>query len=201
MNEREPSPEERIILATIDAIEAEGISNVTTRSIAARAGANSAAINYYFRSKDNLLTRVLDFTLDNAFGDLDEFLPDGSILDTQPLKAYYRHMIWGMRTYPGICRAHFYEPLVNRSFSTAAIERLNDFLETIYAKLMPSCRDDSGETLRLALVQLQSSVLMSGLAPEAFAPFVGDQLSSQEQLDAYVDQLVDALIGPFLTAT
>jgi TetR/AcrR family transcriptional regulator, regulator of cefoperazone and chloramphenicol sensitivity len=196
----EPSPQERIILGTIDAIEAEGIQNLTTRSIAKQAGVNSAAINYYFRSKDNLLDQVLEFTLNNAFGDLDEFLPEGPLTDTAPLKAYYHHMVWGMREYPGICQAHFYEPLVTRSFNSGAINRLNEFLDTIYDKLRPGCPPALHERMRLSLVQLQSALLMSGLAPDAYQLFLGDRLATQERLNAYVDQVVDDLIGPYLSA-
>jgi len=194
------SPQERIILGTIAAIEADGIQNVTTRSIAKQAGVNSAAINYYFRSKQILMDQVLEFTLDNAFGDLDEFIPDGPLTDTAPLKAYYRHMLWGMREYPRICEAHLYEPMVNRSLSSRAKERLNEFLGTIYDKLTPGCPAHLHDRMRLSLVQLQSALLMSGFAPEAYRPFIGDRLGTQESLDRYVDQLVDDLIGSYMQA-
>ena len=200
MSTADQSPQERIILGTIAAIEAEGIQNVTTRSIAKQAGVNSAAINYYFRSKDLLIAQVLEFTLDNAFGDQDEFIPAGPLTDTAPLKAYYRHMLWGMREYPRISQAHLYEPMVNRSLSSPAIERLNEFLATIYEKLTPGCPANLHERLRLSLIQLQSALLMSGFAPEAYRPFIGDHLDTQESLDAYVDQVVDDLMGPYLHA-
>ena len=200
MSTADQSPQERIILGTIAAIEAEGIQNVTTRSIAKQAGVNSAAINYYFRSKDILIERVLEFTLDNAFGDLDEFIPAGPLTDTAPLKAYYHHMLWGMREYPRVCQAHLYEPMLNRSLSSRAGERLNEFLAIIYEKLTPSCPPSLHERMRLSLVQLQSSLLMSGFAPEAYHPFIGSRLDTQENLNEYVDQLVDDLIGPYLHA-
>lgn len=200
MSTTDQSPQERIILGTIAAIEAEGIQNVTTRSIAKQAGVNSAAINYYFRSKDLLIEQVLNFTLDNAFGDLGEFIPDGPLTDTEPLKAYYRHVLWGMREYPRICEAHLYEPMVGRSMASPAVERLNEFLATIYEKLTPSCPPSLHERMRLSLIHLQSALLMSGFAPEAYQSFLGDRLDTQESLDAYVDQLVDDLIGPYLQA-
>ncbi|MBU8913411.1 MAG: TetR/AcrR family transcriptional regulator [Spirochaetales bacterium] len=198
MSTPDQSPQERIIVGTIAAIEAEGIQNVTTRSIARHAGVNSAAINYYFRTKDLLIAQVLEFTLNNAFGDLDEFIPDGPLTDTAPLKAYYRHIVWGMRKYPRISQAHLYEPMVNRSLSSRASERLNEFLATIYEKLTPGCPAHLHERMRLSLVQLQSALLMSGLAPEAYQPFIGDRLDTQESLDRYVDQFVDDLIGQYL---
>ncbi|MCK4517123.1 MAG: hypothetical protein KAU31_17820, partial [Spirochaetaceae bacterium] len=119
---------------------------------------------------------------------------------TAPLKAYYRHMLWGMREYPRICQAHLYEPLVNRSLSSRAGERLNEFLATIYEKLTPSCPAHLHDRMRLSLIQLQSSLLMSGFASEVYQPFIGNRLDTQESLNEYVDQVVDDLIGPYLHA-
>ncbi|MDP4095119.1 MAG: TetR family transcriptional regulator, partial [Bacillota bacterium] len=55
MNSEEKNAKERIILATIELIEKKGINSITTRGIASTANVNSAAINYYFGSKEKLL--------------------------------------------------------------------------------------------------------------------------------------------------
>jgi AcrR family transcriptional regulator len=57
----------RILEAAIAAIEEYGFKNVTVRRIAAKAGVNIAAINYYFRTKEQLLDKVIEVALDNAF--------------------------------------------------------------------------------------------------------------------------------------
>jgi len=55
MSENERSVEERSIRVTITCIEAEGLERTTIRRIADIAGVNSAAINYYFRSRERLI--------------------------------------------------------------------------------------------------------------------------------------------------
>ena len=209
MSEREPSietmlaegdkidPEQRILLAAIQDIEDEGIQNVTIRGIAKRAGVNSAAINYYYRSKDRLLDQVMDYTLENAFGDVTEFIPDGPIDSTDPIKAYLRHMLWGMRQYPGICRAHLYAPLVESQIESRAVDRFNALMGSICDRMQHRVPHNGQMELKWGLVQLVSSLLMSGLAPDVFHEFLGDALQEQTQIDAYVDDLVDRILGSY----
>lgn len=50
---------EQIIAVTLTAIQKEGLSAITIRQIAERAGVNVAAVNYHFGSKDALINEVL----------------------------------------------------------------------------------------------------------------------------------------------
>lgn len=50
---------EQIIAVTLEAIQSEGLSALTIRQIAERAGVNVAAVNYHFGSKDALVNEVL----------------------------------------------------------------------------------------------------------------------------------------------
>src|SRR5688500_11224794 len=60
---------DRIVVATLRVIERDGLDALTVRTIAREAGANIAAINYYFRSKDDLVALVLERALDRALAD------------------------------------------------------------------------------------------------------------------------------------
>lgn len=194
----DPSPEERIVLGAIAAIEAEGIQNVTTRSIARYAGVNSAAINYYFRSKDRLMERVIDYTLNNAFGDIGEYIPAGPLHSLEPVKAYYRDILWGIREYPQISRAHLMGPIINEVAGDPSGRRLNDFLVFLFQKLTPMCLPDRHEELRRGLVLLQSALMMFGLSPTTYSQFLGTDEFSRDDMNIYVDQLVDRLIGSYI---
>jgi AcrR family transcriptional regulator len=68
--EAKVSTRDRIRLAAIEAIEQHGIDQLTTRLIAEGAGTNLASINYHFRTKDDLLTEVLQSTADHMLQDV-----------------------------------------------------------------------------------------------------------------------------------
>ncbi len=80
MSNTDISSEQKIMEATINCIEKQGIQNVTILSIAQEAGVNSAAISYYFRSKENMLEQALQTTIQNAFEDR-EVISDREDLD------------------------------------------------------------------------------------------------------------------------
>ena len=51
---------ERVLTAAMQVFAEHGFDGATLREITALAGANIAAVNYYFRSKDELIRHVLD---------------------------------------------------------------------------------------------------------------------------------------------
>ena len=67
--ERGPGTRERILVSAIERIERDGAATLTTRAIAAAAGVNVAAINYYFRTKGALLRSALELAWANAARD------------------------------------------------------------------------------------------------------------------------------------
>ncbi|SFI60988.1 transcriptional regulator, TetR family [Paenibacillus sp. UNC496MF] len=70
-----PATKENILAATLELIKAEGIEGVTIRKIAAAAGANVALVNYYFGSKEKLISETLKVQLTSfqaAFAVFDE---------------------------------------------------------------------------------------------------------------------------------
>jgi AcrR family transcriptional regulator len=60
---QENDPQARIIDAALQVFASEGFELATLRAITERAGVNIAAVNYYFRSKGDLLRYVLDYLI------------------------------------------------------------------------------------------------------------------------------------------
>jgi AcrR family transcriptional regulator len=60
------SVEEKILDSTLYLIGNKGTSNVPIRAIAKEAGVNVSAINYYFRSKDEMLRQTKEFFISNT---------------------------------------------------------------------------------------------------------------------------------------
>jgi AcrR family transcriptional regulator len=189
-----PSPiETKIIEAAIDCIEKYGIRGATNRRIADMAGVNSAAINYYFRSKDALIGRVMQTTLHNAFDWADiERLPGGSAAER--CKAVFNHLIAGGVNYPGISRAHFYDLLVEGNYEILAVERLNEFIARLAADLAARGAKLDPVALRLACAQIASASLFMALSPRLFQTGLAIDLTDPPTREIFVDSMVDKIL-------
>ncbi|XXF78747.1 TetR/AcrR family transcriptional regulator [Myxococcaceae bacterium GXIMD 01537] len=180
---------ERIVAAVIVCIERVGLESTGIREIAREAHVNSAAISYYFGSKDRLVALALEQTLDQAFGhvlvDFDQLRADG----VEVREAFERVMdeqLTNSTRYPRIAYAHMREALVHQRYDTAPVQRLNTFLVELARRLAPAAPDVTPEALRLALTHVWSSMVLLAMAPRLFEGFVALDFESPEQRRAWV---------------
>ncbi len=157
-----------IIIATINCISDDGIAGATVRNITSRAGVNTAAINYYFGSRENLIEAALKETLRNAF-DTDD-IPRSLEDDYRTVfSATLSHWYDGVVQYPGITRAHFDEIVNHRSGSDTISAGFRKFILDIYDILIKHGLKESPETL--ARVNMIFASFMFGvLFPEIARP-------------------------------
>jgi len=193
MSRKELSSRERIYLATIKIIGKEGIQALTTRKIAQEAEVNIAAINYYFGSKDKLVEEALNGTL-KEMADFPSDLLDVETLEVPArLQAFFQGMMGSMVKYPGIPKAHLYAPLVENDFSTPFMRLFQEFLEDVHTKLEEKGvkGKDKDMDLRMAIVQMFSALILPGILPEMFEPFIQAKFKDPEVLKRYVAGLLD----------
>jgi AcrR family transcriptional regulator len=186
--------ESRIIAATIACIEAEGIEAATIRKIASYAGVNSAAINYYFRTKERLIERALEVTLDNAF-DWSDFESSSGAGPRERAVAILDDLVQGALAYPGLSRAHFMGPITEGDYSGLAVERLNEFAERLHDDLRARGATLPGDQLRTAVVQLMvATMVYAALAPGLLHRFHPVDFHDPVDRHSYIATLVEALI-------
>jgi AcrR family transcriptional regulator len=186
--------EQKIIDAAITCVEKYGINGTTNRRIAEIAKVNSAAINYYFRSKEVLIDRVMKITLDNAFDWNDiEILPSRNALER--CIAVFEHIIEGACNFPGITRAHFYDLLIEGKEDSPAVERLNQFLVRLSEDLKEKGSNLSAKELRLATFQIASACLMISIAPRAFRQGARLDMNDPKSRQEFVTRLVTKLLS------
>lgn len=195
--ESEHPARERILLATITCVERDGIDAVTTRAIAREAGVNIAAINYYFQSKERLVELALARTLDEAFAEplaaLDRMRAASHPRDA--LIEVVEELVAGAIRYPHIAFAHLRDPIVRQRYDAPAIERMREFLDALHARLGRPLRARGGVPRRVALSQLWSVILMTGLLPGLTKATAGIDLHNPGARRTYVRTLVCALFG------
>jgi AcrR family transcriptional regulator len=181
--------ETKIIQAAIDCIEKYGIQGSTNRKITEMAGVNSAAINYYFRSKDVLIEICMQKTLENAFDFSDfERLPGGSAHER--CVAIFDELIAGGIAYPGITRSHFYELLTEGKYDALVVGKLNEFVRNLAEDMQARRVALDPQEAQPACAQMTMTVMMAILAPRLFSKGLGLDLCDPDTRKRFVDQLV-----------
>jgi AcrR family transcriptional regulator len=186
--------EQRIIEAAIACIEEFGFNDITVRRIAVKAGVNTAAINYYFRTKEQLIDKVIEVTLHNAFDWSD--LQDTEDLGVRDqLLAIMEHLTEGGQNFPEMTRAHFFESMVNGNYDTRAVKELNAFMETMLQKFMQKgCKMDEKE-LRYSISQVFMAGMFSiSVVPNISMNFLGADLKDKTERRAYLKHLIYRVI-------
>ena len=96
-----PDARERIIKAVLVLIGEKGDINPTVREIAQKANVNLASINYYFRSKKNLLTEVEKYFAEEI-NQITSMLNDENIKKVERIFMWANEMMTQLAEYPGI---------------------------------------------------------------------------------------------------
>jgi AcrR family transcriptional regulator len=194
MNEDRKLTESKLIDAAIECIEAHGLSGATIQRIAERAGVNNAAVNYYFRSKDQLIHRALTVTLANAF-DWGDFAESENLPAAERLVHILTTLMRDAHQYPGLSLAHFSETITQRNYDTVAIHRLNAFIGELEADLTKRGVSLTGDELKMALTQIVGCVLLQGiLLPGLFTEYSGMDLGVDKVAERFVRRLVERLL-------
>jgi TetR/AcrR family transcriptional regulator, regulator of cefoperazone and chloramphenicol sensitivity len=85
----------RILSEAMILFAAQGFRNTTIRDLAARAGVNIAAINYHFRSKDDLYAEVVNNALQEYASEIiaAERTTEGALADLSGLESFIRGVV------------------------------------------------------------------------------------------------------------
>jgi AcrR family transcriptional regulator len=182
--------ERRIIDATIRCIEVEGLEAVTTRRVAELAGVNSAAINYYFRSKEILLQKALGVTVGNSVGHWELIIADKSAPLEGRLRSILREMLEGTRGYPNLVKANVYGPLMEGNYETEFSRRFRRFTVQVRELAAPLFRGLADREIEHRVMALFAAALLPGLLGGFFSDVPAGGLGDSEAQASYVDLLI-----------
>lgn len=184
------SQEDKILHATIQCLEDNGVQGTTIRKIAEIAQVNSAAISYYFRSKNILVEKAMETALRNAF-DFDNFPPLKEQPITQWLTDVFLFMVEGGMKYPGLTRSFFHDIITLGTRNTLAGKKLNEFMEQLSAQIMTGSNMPDSH-LRKSLVQIASAAfLVPVLMPHVFDGFNPEMPKTSDEWEDYIYSIVD----------
>ena len=195
MDASEMSPEQRIVIAAVETIEAFGIDGATTRRIATRAGVNVASINYYFRTKENLIAQALQHSLRNAF-DWDDFSPSDDYTAADRLVYIIDDLVRGVRTFPRLTHAHFSRETEPDGTPGISLRELAGFLRQVEEDLERRGVSQSRARLRESVLQVvMATVIGAVFFPSLFELYGGFSIDDRDARRKYVRNVVDSALS------
>ena len=195
MASRKQQIKEKILVSAIEHIEEKGIQALTIRAVAAKAGVNSAAVNYYFGTKEALVEEALARTLEEFKRIPAETLQAENTDSQTRLREFFVALFEGLVRWPRIARAHLQSPLFQADYGTPFIDTFNSFLIGLLQQLEEMPLGSREENLRVRIIQTISAVLIPGLMPGLFRYFSGLDFADPEARRSYVDDLVSRLFS------
>lgn len=160
---------ERLLSVTLEAIERHGISSLTVRQVAEAAGANLAAVNYHFRSKEALVAEALEVAMQSFLENCEPLLHCIPTDGRAGLVALLGFLLDGSLAFPGLVRALLYDAFSERDFSgpfprafVPIALRLRDLIKDAVPELDG---DEAGHRAVMALSAAFFPAFFSGLFP------------------------------------
>jgi AcrR family transcriptional regulator len=190
MSPEETNTSERILSAAIELLAGSRPEAITIREIAAKAGVNVAAINYHFRSKDNLIDEAVYAFSSRAFAQGLQLLRDEGVAPAERLLRFLKGYARGLVEYHGITRTAFEKTLA----SSPTGGRYAGLTREMFTSVAGVLRELTGEADELAnarrTLMLFSGVIFPFLFHEPFGEAGGVEAHSPAQRDQYIELLV-----------
>jgi AcrR family transcriptional regulator len=166
------TPQERIVLATIECLERSGVTGTTVRRITEAAGVNVASINYYFGSKQALLDAALAQTLNEALPKAlieatDMVSKHGGNIETG-IRDFFRGHLINAFAYPRIAVAHLRDALLEQDYSGTAVMATRDFMDGFYRLVSPAMLQRTEPERRTAVLHVWATVFNLAMLPQLF---------------------------------
>ncbi|MFZ5975977.1 MAG: TetR/AcrR family transcriptional regulator [Bacillota bacterium] len=193
MPEKNDTAYNRILGAAVESLEEYGLHGATTRVIAEKADVNIASINYYFRSKENLLAMAVETLLDRNF-DWD-VLEEPDDMDIKDRLVYGLNMLMeGTLNYDEHTGA-FFVSVMNSSLNTLILQRIHAFMRRVVDELCNKDGQRDRAAVEVSVSQVFSAVLLPGMImPGIFDGYNGIDLLHLKTRLQYIRNAVDKLL-------
>jgi TetR/AcrR family transcriptional regulator, regulator of cefoperazone and chloramphenicol sensitivity len=187
-------PKQRLLEAAIQEIESRGLARVTVRGIAAAAGANIAAVSYYFCSKEALIAEAKKQAIRGVVDDCEKMLEKMSRAPEAGLTTLLKFLLKGALTFPRLSRAQLHDAFVSDDYSGPLHRLLAPLMERLREELrvaVPSLDKDEATRRVIAAV---SGVFFPGCFTEFFSRL--HALETDEDVAAYCRHLSKEALAP-----
>jgi Transcriptional regulator len=183
------STKEKILAATLELIKAEGIEAITIRKIANAADANVALVNYYFGSKEKLISETLKLQL-ASFQAAFSVFDDGGIAPLERLKKFILLYASSLQEHPGLVKRLLGQERMFESQMEYAEFLKGQGFEKVSATLIEIIGPSSRQELFIIMQQMFAALLSPIMKASFSNEHAGDffiSASLEEQIDVYFE--------------
>lgn len=172
MNISDKSPIERIINAVMGLVMREGIGAVTIRKIARLARVNVAAVNYYFRSKNNIINEALK-GLSDQIGEPFSVLDRGDISPRKKLLNFLLKLEQAVRNNPLVFAGILQQMFAGKTLPSLFLEEFRAHFRRLTGLLQEITGIKSEERRAMMMCQLLAGILSPVLAGDCARQITG----------------------------
>jgi AcrR family transcriptional regulator len=193
MNPEDTTTRDKVLKTTVRLLAKSEPAKLTIRQIAAEAGVNVAAINYHFRSKENLIDEAVFMFSQDAFSAGLRMLTDPSLTPEARLARFFKGYAYGLVEFRGATETAFLG-IMN---ATAGQGKYAGMMQEMFQATRKNVGEltgerDEKEQSRAALM-LISGVVFPFLFADLFRASSGIDYRDQPERDRYIDVLIRAL--------
>lgn len=209
---REPQPEtrERILQAAAEVFAERGFESATLKEITARAEANIAAVNYYFRAKDELIRQVVSALLERVNAARDAALASYEARETKGdkpalaelIEALIRPMVEVSRNDPA--GRSYVSLLMQARFSPAAPDNLHPEADGLHERFIAALSRQLPQLSRQEIIWRYENArgamiyTMAGMNPKIHHIVRLSDAGEGSDVDRMIRDLVGFSIGGFM---
>lgn len=196
MKEKDSSTKEKIIKAVLEQIASEDIDTLSVRQIADQAGVNIAAINYHFRTKENLIYEAVLTSGKDGLEQIMKMLKDKDVAPEKRLKIYLEQHAQVLITYPKPSMIAIQATIINKK--SCDEQRPDTLTEKLYGALFDVFAEITGkdekEQFQYLVVMLNSASLLPFLSQDYWKSYCNFDFSNEQENKSYIDLLFSMIL-------
>lgn len=150
---------QKIMKAALKIIANEDVQKLTIRRIAEQTGVNVAAINYHFRSKENLILEAMKM-FGNGMRDMFDILKNPEQSDLENLTQFLDLFLMKMMKFPGFMRNQIQLITEGKAMHVKAVENMKFGRKNLIKILGRITGESSEKTLSMKLFQMMSVLIL-----------------------------------------
>lgn len=185
---------EQLIAATLSVIESHGLEGATVRRIAGAAGANVAAVNYHFGSKEKLLEVALAAALHEGLpkvvGELEASIATAGDIRVGTARFFSEYLKTAFR-WPRVGHALLHAALAGQQYDSPTVVEVRLLATRFLALVAPAMPHRTEAEKRVAVLHVWATVLQLASLPRLFESLV----PAADLPTALVGRFVETLFG------